>query len=233
MSLLDIDEDPMPSASPSAASPQPGPSVLDDIFAGVAVQKPKAAPPVASPPPAAASPASAAPAAAAPGSLDDFFAPSAAPAWQQQGSGGAATGSVDLLGAKRDTEKHHGPVSFELAMEHNLLLRGTQEKPKTLAELASTTLYVPPPNVLALMNHYEVLGLAPSASSEVISKTYKQLAMKFHPDKRGSALSPQEDAFFKSVTKAHEILMDTVQRTAYDASLKAHGSQPSIFDHMA
>ncbi|MFI3246265.1 MAG: molecular chaperone DnaJ [Ferrimonas sp.] len=63
-------------------------------------------------------------------------------------------------------------------------------------------------------DYYEVLGVGRDASERDIKKSYKRLAMKFHPDR-----NPGNDAAaesFKEVKEAYEILTDDQKRAAYD-----------------
>lgn len=57
---------------------------------------------------------------------------------------------------------------------------------------------------------YKALGIAKSASQEDIKKAYKKMAIKHHPDKGG------DEATFKEITKAYEILSDENKRRLYD-----------------
>ena len=56
---------------------------------------------------------------------------------------------------------------------------------------------------------YEVLGLGRGASASEIKKAYRQLSLKYHPDK-----NPSEDAAtkFAEVASAYEILSDEEKR---------------------
>ncbi len=74
--------------------------------------------------------------------------------------------------------------------------------------------------------------MAPAASPEAIAKAYKKLAIAFHPDKRGAALSPDEEHYFKAVTTANEVLSDADKRKQYDSELHSHGAQENLFSHM-
>jgi curved DNA-binding protein CbpA len=68
--------------------------------------------------------------------------------------------------------------------------------------------------------HYQVLGIATSASLDDIKKAYRNLAKTHHPDK---AKSPEEKAkledLFAAITTAYNILKDDEQRKSYDAAL--------------
>ena len=50
------------------------------------------------------------------------------------------------------------------------------------------------------MNNYEILGLNPNASTDDVKKTYKKLAMQWHPDKNSSPEAPEK---FKNITQAY------------------------------
>lgn len=56
---------------------------------------------------------------------------------------------------------------------------------------------------------YEVLGLGRGASTADIKKAYRQLSLKYHPDK-----NPSEDAAtrFAEVASAYEVLSDEDKR---------------------
>ena len=70
--------------------------------------------------------------------------------------------------------------------------------------------------------HYSVLGLHSRAKKADVTKAYKSLALKFHPDKAPSdAVRPASEALFKRVAEAYAVLKDTAKRAAYDASLTA------------
>ncbi|HEX5031018.1 MAG TPA: molecular chaperone DnaJ [Candidatus Eisenbacteria bacterium] len=67
---------------------------------------------------------------------------------------------------------------------------------------------------MARRDYYEVLGVEKGASEEDIKKAYRQLAMKFHPDRNPGNKEAEEK--FKEVAEAYEVLHDADKRAKYD-----------------
>ena len=66
-------------------------------------------------------------------------------------------------------------------------------------------------------NFYEVLGIDQNASILDIRKAYKDLALKFHPDKNNDAGTEEK---FKIILEAYNVLSDPVKRAKFDQKLK-------------
>jgi curved DNA-binding protein len=64
-----------------------------------------------------------------------------------------------------------------------------------------------------VVNLYQTLGVQKSASQTEIKKAYRKLAGEFHPDKKPGAAN---EARFKEVTNAYEVLSDKEKRALYD-----------------
>jgi molecular chaperone DnaJ len=63
-------------------------------------------------------------------------------------------------------------------------------------------------------DYYEILCVERMASSEEIKKSYRKLAVKFHPDKNPGDKAAEEK--FKELGEAYEILSDPQKRAVYD-----------------
>ncbi|HZM64504.1 MAG TPA: molecular chaperone DnaJ [Candidatus Saccharimonadales bacterium] len=60
-------------------------------------------------------------------------------------------------------------------------------------------------------DYYEVLGIGKDASADEIKKAFRRLAVQHHPDKEGG-----DEAKFKEVNEAYEVLKDPSKRQRYD-----------------
>ena len=60
-------------------------------------------------------------------------------------------------------------------------------------------------------DYYEVLGVDKGASDDEIKKAFRKAAVKHHPDKEGG-----DEAKFKEINEAYEVLKDKQKRQRYD-----------------
>ena len=67
---------------------------------------------------------------------------------------------------------------------------------------------------MAKRDYYEVLGVTKSASAEEIKKTYRKLALKYHPDKNKG--DKEAEAKFKEASEAYHVLSNKERKTNYD-----------------
>jgi molecular chaperone DnaJ len=63
-------------------------------------------------------------------------------------------------------------------------------------------------------DYYEVLGIEKTADADQISKAYRKMALKYHPDRNPDDKAAEEK--FKEATEAYEVLNDPEKRTQYD-----------------
>lgn len=69
-------------------------------------------------------------------------------------------------------------------------------------------------NNMAQRDYYEVLGVSRNVTGVDLKKSYRRLAMKYHPDRNPDDADAQEQ--FKEAKEAYEVLKDPKKRTAYD-----------------
>lgn len=63
-------------------------------------------------------------------------------------------------------------------------------------------------------DYYEILSVTRQATEEEIKRSYRKLAVKFHPDKNPGDSTAEER--FKELGEAYDVLMDANKRAAYD-----------------
>ncbi|MCU0660669.1 MAG: molecular chaperone DnaJ [Candidatus Pacebacteria bacterium] len=67
-------------------------------------------------------------------------------------------------------------------------------------------------------DYYKTLGVDKSASQEDLKKAFRKLAHQYHPDKKGG-----DEAKFKEVNEAYQVLSDEKKRANYDRFGSADG----------
>ncbi|GAW86008.1 molecular chaperone DnaJ [Bathymodiolus platifrons methanotrophic gill symbiont] len=68
---------------------------------------------------------------------------------------------------------------------------------------------------MAKEDFYKLLGVEKNASEAEIKKSYRKMAMKYHPDRNKEKPQAAEKKF-KQIKEAYEILSDAQKRSAYD-----------------
>ena len=63
-------------------------------------------------------------------------------------------------------------------------------------------------------DYYEVLGVSKTASADEIKKAYRQMALKYHPDRNPGDKSAEEK--FKEAAEAYDVLSNPDKRQRYD-----------------
>ena len=67
---------------------------------------------------------------------------------------------------------------------------------------------------MAKRDYYEVLGVNKNANADEIKRAYKQMAIKYHPDRNPG--DKEAEAKFKEAAEAYDVLRDPDKRARYD-----------------
>jgi molecular chaperone DnaJ len=65
-------------------------------------------------------------------------------------------------------------------------------------------------------DYYEILGISKTASPDEVKKAYRNMALKFHPDRVTPDKKKEAEERFKEISEAYEVLMDSQKRSTYD-----------------
>jgi len=76
-----------------------------------------------------------------------------------------------------------------------------------------------------MINYYDVLGVNEQSTSADITKAFKDLAKKHHPDRGG------DESKFKEINEAHNTLKDSQKRHDYDTMRKFGGTNTGGGQH--
>ncbi len=82
-------------------------------------------------------------------------------------------------------------------------------------------------------DYYKILGVERKASADDIRKSYRKLAMQFHPDKNPGDKKAEDK--FKEINEAYQVLSDEKKRARYDqlgsaySDFRTSGGRPGDF----
>lgn len=65
-----------------------------------------------------------------------------------------------------------------------------------------------------MINHYQTLGVDKNSTAEDIKKSYRELAVKYHPDHNNGDKGAEDK--FKEINEAYSVLSDKEKRSQYD-----------------
>ena len=65
-------------------------------------------------------------------------------------------------------------------------------------------------------DYYEILGVQKGASVDDIKRAYRQLALKYHPDRVSTDQKKEAEEKFKELSEAYAVLSDPQKRSVYD-----------------
>lgn len=67
-----------------------------------------------------------------------------------------------------------------------------------------------------MLNYYQILGISQDATQDEIKKSFRNLALKYHPDKNRN--SEESNQKFMKIIEAYEVLSDERTRKNYDSN---------------
>ncbi|HUI72968.1 MAG TPA: DnaJ domain-containing protein, partial [Spirochaetia bacterium] len=65
-------------------------------------------------------------------------------------------------------------------------------------------------------DYYEILGVKKNATQEELKKAYRELALRYHPDRVSADKKKEAENTFKEISEAYAVLSDPQKRALYD-----------------
>jgi molecular chaperone DnaJ len=81
-----------------------------------------------------------------------------------------------------------------------------------------------------MKNYYEILGISEQASEKDVKKAFRDIAVKYHPDKNPGNKEAEEK--FKLASEAYDVLSSSEKRARYDNIRHSPGGFPGGFEEM-
>lgn len=82
---------------------------------------------------------------------------------------------------------------------------------------------------MAFTNYYKILNINPNANLDEIKKSYRKLALQYHPDRNKGKTAAEN---FKKITEAYNVLRDSQKRAEFDryfsAETKTQKTNPPV-----
>ena len=82
--------------------------------------------------------------------------------------------------------------------------------------------------IILSLSHYDVLQIKKNASNEEIKRSFRNLALKYHPDKNKSIDSKEK---FLRIVEAYEILSDENSRKKYDIIYQNNNDHKNVYTY--
>lgn len=77
-------------------------------------------------------------------------------------------------------------------------------------------------------SYYDILQISRTASTEDIKRSFRALALKYHPDKNKNIDSKEK---FLKIVEAYEILSDSNSRKKYDITITEQKDETTFYNH--
>jgi DnaJ-class molecular chaperone len=83
-------------------------------------------------------------------------------------------------------------------------------------------------NILLSNSYYDILQIKQDASNDEIKRSFRNLALKYHPDKNKSADSKEK---FLRIVEAYEVLSDESSRKKYDLLFQSERNGENVSNY--